>query len=131
MTVEEFAKVYKLKADVDECDDWVIRGRYGDIGEYSKKLFVALFWGSGSDAAARKRRIAATAESGYASLSQFHIVPGCDEAAILFDPKNKKEARWFVKKIGCKRALSTDRRKALLQTLEKARATRTLVKKNT
>jgi hypothetical protein len=101
--VRSFAKHHRLKCRLDNCDDPIIRGKYGEIGEHGDGRLNACFHGVGAEKLSRVRamRIRETERSGLGS--RISGEPDGDEALFAFDPNDVTAAEWFIKNLGIKR----------------------------
>ncbi len=111
-TIQEFAANFRLVLGVDECRDYVIRGKHGDISEYGSGLFSACFCGPAASKT-RSRRINAAIRAGIGMLK----TRGDDEAHFVFDPAKEAHAMWFIRALGIrqKRQLSEVQKTRLRQ----------------
>src|SRR5271167_52245 len=90
--LEVFAAKHRLKITLDDCRDQVIRGKHGDLSDFSDgEHLCATFWGNGPRfSRLRARRIRLALEGGYGQPWCGSI--GDDEAVILFSPSDERSA---------------------------------------
>ena len=130
MNLKEFAVQHRLllsKSKESEADSdgrvEEVKGKHGDISYFGGGKMLASFYGD-SASKTRARRINIAIENKY---GECRTGSGGDEAMFIFDPSLKKNAKGFIKLLGCKtkRELSPERRAQLVETLAKARAKKT------
>ena len=106
LEIARLASDRRLKVKRDDCDQPIIPGQHGEVGEHSEGLLHACFHGKGAEAFSRLRahRIRRTVAGGFGTL-----VTGGDgaaEALFTFSRADAKAVEWFIQALGIRRRRS-------------------------
>ena len=115
-SIRESAARFRLVVAVDECRDYVIRGKHGDISEYGSGLLSACFCGP-TASKTRTRRINLAIRDGIGKVQ----ARGDDEAQFVLNPADETHVTWFIWALGIRRKRQiAESQKARLRQLSEA-----------
>ena len=124
--LKQFSKRHRLKLRRDECGDYFIGGKWGQVYEYDPERLAVLFLGDTKRLwhAAKKKLTAA----------RFRLMQDCDtEGTATFDPADTEQCRLAIQVIRAKprRVLTPAQRAQLRAATEKAALARNRKKHRT
>ena len=115
MSLKQFSELYRLKLRRDECGDFFVGGKSGQVYEYAPGRLAVLFLGDTKRQwNAAKKKLAAAG---------FELTQDCDtEGTASFDPEDADQCRVAIQVVKAKprRVLTPAQRAQLRAATEKA-----------